>query len=257
MLTALTHLPSPALAECQLTYVQREAIDYERALQQHASYCDLLSRCGARVTTLCVNPTLPDSTFVEDCAIVLDELAIITSMGTAARRTELAGIALEIARWRPTAQITPPAAIEGGDVLRIGRTLYVGLSGRSNAAGIDALRSIVRPYGYRIVPVVVRGCLHLKTACAALDDDTLVLNPTWLDLEPFIGFKRLAVADGEPWGANVLRVNDTLCMNAAYPDTIAAVQRLGYEVRTVDISEFAKAEGGLTCMSLLVGDIRP
>jgi len=250
-LFALTHLPSSALVACQLTYLDRQPIDIKRALLQHRDYCDALKACGAEVRTLSMNAVLPDSAFIEDCAIVLDELAVITSMGTQARREELAGIEPEVARLRPVKRISLPATLEGGDVLQVGKRLYVGLSPRTNARGIQALKAIVEPLNYQAIPVEVHGCLHLKTGCTALDDETVLINPDWVDSEPFQDFKRIPVPSNEPWGANVLRISQTLCMNAAFPETLELVQKAGYMVRPVDISEFLKAEAGLTCLSLL------
>lgn len=248
---ALTHLPSPTLEACWLTYLDRQPIDSNKALMQHREYCEALRDCGAEVRTLSVNAFLPDSAFIEDCAVVLDELAVITSMGTQARREELAGIEPEVAHLRPIKRISLPATLEGGDVLQVGKKLYVGLSPRTNTLGIQALSKIVGPLGYQVIPVEVHGCLHLKTGCTALDNETVLINPEWVDSEPFHDFKRMPVPQGEPWGANVLRINQTLCMNAAFPETLELVQKAGYAVRPVDISEFLKAEAGLTCLSLL------
>ena len=248
---ALTHLPSPALEACQLTYLDRQPIDFKRARLQHANYCKALRDCGAEVRTLSVNTSLPDSAFIEDCAVILDELAVITSMGTQARREELAGIEPEVARLRPIKHISLPATLEGGDVLQIGKKLFVGHSPRTNKQGIQAFSAIVEPLGYQTIPVEVHGCLHLKTGCTALDDETVLLNPEWVDIEPFQEFKRISVPTSEPWGANVLRINKMLLMNAAFPETLDLVQNAGYKVRSVDISEFLKAEAGLTCLSLL------
>lgn len=250
-LFALTHLPSPAMQACQLTYLDRQTIDYQRALSQHRAYCEALLTCGVEVRTLSMNSSMPDSAFVEDCVIVLDELAIITSMGTQARREELAGIEPEVARLRPVKRISLPATLEGGDVLRVGRRIYVGLSPRTNIQGIQALMAIVEPLGYQLIPVGVHGCLHLKTGCTALDGETLLLNPEWVDVEPFQGFGRISVPHNEPWGANVLRIQQILLMNAAFPETLEMVQSAGHTVQPVDISEFLKAEAGLTCLSLL------
>jgi dimethylargininase len=250
-LIAVTHIPSPALETCQLTYLDRKTIDFQRALVQHHDYCEALRVCGVEVRTLSVNTSMPDSAFVEDCAIVLDELAVITSMGTQARREELTGIEPEVARLRPVKRISLPATLEGGDVLQVGKKLFVGLSPRTNEQGVRALSDIVEPFGYQVIPVEVHGCLHLKTGCTALDDETVLINSDWVDSEPFQDFKRLPVPRSEPWGANVLRINQLLLMNAAFSESLEMVQKAGYNVRPVDISEFLKAEAGLTCLSLL------
>src|SRR5262245_30329144 len=165
---AITHVPSPNIQRCELTYLARTTLDYDRAIRQHTEYCEMLRQCGVAVITLDVNRDLPDCVFVEDTAIVLDEVAVLASMGTESRRPEPAGIEPELRKYRELHRIELPATIEGGDVVRVGRTLLVGLSSRTNAAGVKALEDIVRGHGYRVVPVPVRQCLHLKTACCAL-----------------------------------------------------------------------------------------
>lgn len=249
---ALTHKPSVELARCELTCIERQPLDFQRAVQQHDRYCDLLREAGATVRTLDVNGDFPDSVFVEDTAVALDEIVVLTTMGSAIRRRELSAMELEIAKDRPVVRMPLPGRLDGGDVLRIGRTFYVGVSSRTDEAGIDAFRQIVREHGHEVVPVAVTGCLHLKTACTALDDVTVLLNPHWVDSEPLRRFNKVAVSTAEPWAANALRLPRWLCMASAFPRTLECVRGLGHEVREVDISEFSKAEAGLTCMSLLL-----
>ena len=248
---AITHVPSPKMEECQRSFVAPSRIDFELALRQHEQYCHMLGKCGAEVRTLRVNLRLPDCAFVEDTAIVLDEVAVLSSMGTEARRAEPAGIAPELRRFREVHPIKLPATIEGGDVLRVGGVLFVGLSSRTNQAGVAALEDIVCRYGYRVVPVPVHGCLHLKTACAALDDTKLLVNPAWVDTAALGGCELVRVAEEEPWGANVVRVGSRICVSANHPRTAATILAAGFDVQTVDVSEFAKAEGGVTCLSIL------
>lgn len=248
---ALTHAPSPNLEHGQRTHVDREPIDYDLALQQHGEYCRMLRDGGALMRVLDVNRDLPDATFIEDTAIVLDEAAVLASMGTEARRGEPAGIEPELRQYRELHRVALPAKLEGGDVLRVGRTLLVGLSLRTDLAGVRALEAIVRHYGYRVLPVAVRDCLHLKTACTALPDGSLLINPLWLDMESLVGFDLAQVPSDEPWAANTLPVGDTVCLAAANPQTADLLRQRGFEVRTVDLSEFAKAEGCVTCLSLL------
>jgi dimethylargininase len=249
---ALTHRPSVELARCELTCIERQTIEYERALDQHDRYCQALREAGAEVKTLDINMSLPDSAFVEDCAVVLDEVVVLTTMGNTVRRQELPAIEREIARHRTVVRMELPGRLDGGDVLRIGRTFYVGLTARTDADGIDSFRRIVESYGHQVVPVEVRGCLHLKSACTALDDETILINPAWVDLEPLRQFRHVRLPDSEPWGANVLRLPTWLCMASAYPRTLDLVRAIGYEVRDLDVSEFSKAEAALTCMSLLL-----
>src|SRR5262245_50289675 len=145
---ALTHKPSIQLSRCELTCIERQNIDYERALEQHARYCEALREAGARVITLDVNPDLPDSAFVEDAAVVLDEIVVLTTMGSKVRRGELPGLEPEIARLRPVVPMRLPGTLDGGDVLRIGRTFFVGLSSRTDAAGFASFRRVVDAHGY-------------------------------------------------------------------------------------------------------------
>ena len=250
---ALVNRPSAALADCELTFLERDAIDVGRAQRQHEAYAEALRALGVDVQVLQVNERCPDGVFVEDAAVILDEVAVITTMGTPSRRGEIPAMRQAIAQVRETTSMALPATLEGGDVLRVGRTLFVGQTSRTNREGAAALQAVARPLGYTVVPVDVPGCLHLKTCITALDDETCLVNRQWLDVTPFAGFALVDVAPGEPWGANVVRLPSGLLMNAAYPETAARVRELGHNVRLVDISEFGKAEAGLTCMSLLFG----
>ena len=249
---ALTHVPSPNLERCQRTYVAPTPIDCARAVEQHEAYCRMLRQCGAEVRTLDVNRDLPDSVFIEDTAVVLEEVAVLASMGALSRRAEPAGIEPELRKHREVTRVEHPATIEGGDVLRVGRTLLVGQSSRTNAAGVEALQAVARRFGYEVRPVPVRRCLHLKSAVAALPDGRLLANPDWLDGEALRGFDLVRVPDAEPDAANAVLAGASVCLPAAHPQTADLVRRLGFEVRTVDVSEFAKAEGCVTCLSLLL-----
>jgi dimethylargininase len=197
------------------------------------------------------DPTLPDGVFVEDMAIVLDEIAVMTSPTPVSRRPEIDGIIPVLRHYRSIARLPAGVRLEGGDLLRMGKVLYVGLSQRTDEAGLRALHEVVGPLGYTVLPVPVHGCLHLKSACTALDHDTLLVNRSWIDVDGLGGFRTVDVPSEEPWGANVLRLPDRLLVSAAYPRTADAIARLGYRIYTLDVSELHKAEGGLTCMSLL------
>jgi dimethylargininase len=252
MITALLNTPTPALTQCELTFMDREPIHYFNALTQHNEYAKALKDAGMQVNVLNVNEHSPDGVFMEDVAIVLDEIAIITSMGTPSRRAELESMPAIIAAYRNEVhRIQLPATIEGGDVLVVGKKLFVGLSTRTNIEGVSAISKMVKPHGYTVTPVKVHGCLHLKTGVTALDDDTVIVNPEWIDIGPFKEFKQIRVANNEPFAANVLRIEDHLIVNAAYPQTAEKIQRAGFKFALVDISEFGKAEAGLTCMSLV------
>ena len=251
MIVALTREPARELDACELTYREREPIDAGAAAAQHRGYCEALRACGARVVTLPLAEELPDSVFVEDTAIVLEEVAVLTRPGVESRRGEVSLIEPEVARLRSVVRVEPPATLEGGDVLRLGRTLYVGLSPRTNAAGAEALRRLAAPHGYQVVTVELRGCLHLKTGCSGLDEETVLVNPDWVEAAVFRGREVVAVDAAEPWAANVLSVEGPVCVSSAFPRTAELLAARGYDVRAVEVSEFAKAEGGMTCMSLL------
>jgi dimethylargininase len=249
---AITRAVPPTLARCELTHREREPIDLERAVAQHAAYAALLRALGLEVVELPADPDFPDSCFVEDIAVVLDEVALVCMPGAASRRGEIAAVAETLARYRPLARTELPATIEGGDVLRVGRTLYVGRSARTNGAGIDRLRAVAEPVGYRVVEVTVTGCLHLKSAVTALDHEHVLANPAWIDMGPLAGFGVLEVAAGEPAAANVLRVGGLVIGHAGFPRTLDRIAAEGYAVRPLDVSEFLKAEAALTCKSLLL-----
>jgi dimethylargininase len=259
MLTAIVKQPPPSLLDaCELTFLDRVPIDFERALAQHASYCKALERAGAHMLTLEASPDLADSVFVEDTAVVLDELAILTRPGAQSRQPEPAYVEPALAHYRRLERILPPGTLEGGDALRVGRTLFVGVSTRTNAEGIRQLGQIAQPLGYTVIPVAVLGSLHLKTTCTALDETTILLNSDWIDSEPFAAFERIRVAADEPFGANVLPIAGNVIVNAGFPRTLELIathcQSSGVQLIPLDISEFGKAEAGLTCLSLLIDE---
>ena len=251
MLTAITRRVSPAIARCELSFIDRRAIDLSRARQQHQAYELLLAKLGARVISLSAEPDLPDSMFVEDPAVVLDEIAVILAMGRESRRGEAASLAQELSKYRKLAQVLPPGTLEGGDVLCIGRKLFVGLTTRSNAEGIRQLAEIVKPHGYQVVSVPVTGCLHLKSAVTSIAENTLLANRTWFDTAPFTGYDWIDVDPSEPHAANALALGGTIILPASFPATGGRLGSLDYRVTTLDISELQKAEAGLTCSSLL------
>jgi dimethylargininase len=249
---AITHVPSPAMSECLLTFVGRSVIDHARAKEQHEAYCRVLGECGLEVRTLDVNGELPDCAFIEDLAVIFDEVAVITRPGTMARRRETAPVEPVLREYRPIERVDAPATLEGGDVLRVGRTLLAGLSSRTNTAGVTALAAVARRFGYDVCAVPVHGCLHLKTACTALPDRRLLINRAWVDVEALHGYELIDVPVSEPWGANVACIGDRVIAAAAHSATTELVRRLGFDVCTIELDEFAKAEGGVTCLSLLV-----
>ena len=256
-LVALTRLPAQRLVDrCELTFLERRPIDLARLHAEHRAYREALATAGARVIALDPIEHLPDSTFVEDAAVVLDEIAVLARPGAVSRRDEPAHVEAPLRMHRRHVEaIGAPGLLEGGDVLRIGETLYIGLSTRTDRAGLEAFAALAIGFGYRVVPVTVHGSLHLKTACTALDDETLLLNPAWLDTGAFSSFARIEVDTEEPFAANVLPVGNALIANAAFPRTLARIHahaaHTGRRVLPVDLTEFGKAEAGLTCLSLV------
>ncbi|PYQ07057.1 MAG: dimethylargininase [Acidobacteria bacterium] len=184
---ALTREVSAALARCELTFRPRHAIDLDRAVGQHAAYCRMLESLGLDVVRLPGDPAQPDCCFVEDTAVVLDEVAVLAHPGAPSRRGEVDVVASALEGYRTLARIPSSARLDGGDVLALGRRIFVGSSARTDAAGARALQRIVAPFGYDVVPVGVTGCLHLKSAVTAIGEGAVLANPGWLDLGPFDG----------------------------------------------------------------------
>ena len=251
MLVAVTREVSPAIADCELTHLERTPIDVDAVREQHAAYETALTDLGCRVERLPAEPGLPDSVFVEDVAVVLDEVAVITRPGAESRRDERSNIERALAPYRILAHISSPGILDGGDVLVTGRDIHIGITSRSDLAAIDQFRTIVGDHGYRVHGTDVRGCLHLKSAVTALDDDTLVLNPDRVDVGELGDRRCIPVDPSEPDAANVVRVGGTVLVAAAFPHTAERISAAGFAVHTVEVSELAKAEGALTCCSLL------
>jgi dimethylargininase len=251
MLTALTRKVSSALANCELSFIARQPIDMEKARAQHHAYEQLLGELGARVISLPEEPELPDSMFVEDPAIVLDEVAVICRLGTETRRKEAVSLAAALEQYRTLAHIKLPGMLEGGDVLRIGKMIFVGLTNRTNAEGIRQLAVTVEKYGYTVIAIPVTGCLHLKSAVTYLGRNTLLANRAWFDAKRLRGYEWMDVDPEEAHAANALAVSDAVVCPASFPKTRQKIAAAGFDVRALDISELQKAESGLTCSSLL------
>lgn len=251
-LVAVVRDVASSIERCELTHVAREPIDLGLARLQHEDYIEGLRRNGVEVIRLEADEAYPDGCFVEDAAVVLDELAVLTMPGSPARRGELAAVAMALEPFRRVIErVELPATLDGGDVLVVGRRIFVGSTTRTNPAGIEAFRRSVRPHGYEVTAVAVPGCLHLKSAVTALDERTLLANRAWLDAVPFAGLAMLDVAPEEPGAANVLRVGAELWAHPGYPRTFDRLRQAGFPVVPMDISEFVKAEAALTCKSLL------
>lgn len=251
---AITREVSPSLAACELSFVPRTPIDVTLAATQHRANQRALASLGCRVLVLDAEPDLPDAVFVEDVAVVLDEVAVMTRPGAESRGAEGASVAELLQRYRPLRALEAPGTLDGGDVLRIGRTLYVGQSARSNTDGIVQLRALIAEFGYEVRAVPIRGCLHLKSSVTAVRDDTVLLQPLWVDRAAFDGFRIIEVDPAEEHAANVLRIGDEVVMPACFPRTRQRLAEAGIAVTTVDVSELQKAEGAMTCCSLVFTD---
>lgn len=252
---AFTRAVSPRIVECALTHLDRQPIDPERAAVQHAAYEQALRDAGYEIVRLPYLAEDPDAVFVEDTAILLGEHAIITRPGAPSRRDEVDSTAAGLESHFTIHRLSG-GYLDGGDVLKIGKRLYVGQSNRTDAEGTAALGAVVRPLGYDVIPVELGRCLHLKTAVtfAGPDEDgrpTLLANPDWVDVSKFGDMTVITVAVGEPFAANVVRAGDRLIMAAGSAGTAAKLGESGFTVVEVDVSELQKAEAGGTCMSLI------
>lgn len=244
---AITRDVARTIQNAEVTHVGRQRIDYATAAAQHEEYRRLLSSLGCDVVALPADDAHPDCVFVEDTAIVLEDVAVITRPGAESRRGETGAIAAALEPHRPLVHVEAPATIDGGDVLVTPERIYAGLSSRTNEAAIAQLRSHTRR---EVVAVPVHGALHLKTAVTRVANDTLLINREWVDASLFAGWTLIDVDRAEPMGANALLVGDVVIYPTAFPKTLAKLRHL--DVRTIDASELAKAEGGVTCCALLV-----
>jgi dimethylargininase len=251
---AITREPSRSLGNCELTHLDRKAIDVELAALQHLRYEQYLEQFGCSVIRLPAEHDLPDAVFVEDAAVVFPEAAVITRPGAESRMAETITMADELKKWRSLLFIEAPGTLDGGDVLTLGKNVYVGISGRSNENGIEQFRRHLKPFGYTVTGVPVRGCLHLKTALAPVYDDLMLINPKWVAPGVFEGVTCVPVHASEPYGANLMRFGNAALCSQTFPHTIEWLTGHGLDVYTIDYSEMAKAEAGLTCCSVIFGD---
>jgi len=259
MFIAITRDVSRTLANCELSYVGRTEIDLELAAGQHQAYRSALQSLGCRVEALPAEHDLPDAVFVEDTALVFDEIAITTRPGAPSRRAEVASVARVLQRHRTLRTIEAPGTIDGGDVMRIGRTVYVGQAARSNAAAVEQLRDLLGAAspagsGYTVHAVPTRECLHLKSAVTQVADDTLLINPAWVDASTFAQFRLIEVDPAEEHAANALRIGDGIIYPTSFPRTQRKLEACGIALTIVDVSELQKAEGAVTCCSVVFRD---
>lgn len=252
MIVAITRPISPSFADGERTHVARQPIDLSAAHNEHRAYEDALRALGASIVRAPDAPDHPDAVFVEDTAIVLDEVAVITRPGAPSRRLETTSIARLLCSYRPLRRLEAPATLDGGDVLRLGRTLYVGRSSRTNDDAITQLRTLLAAFDYRVVPVDVTGCLHLKSAVTAVGANRLLINRKWTDPNAFASSELIDVADGEAFGANALLVRDSVIYPENFPRTSERLEKAGINVVRTPCGEIAKAEGAVTCCSLIL-----
>jgi dimethylargininase len=252
MTTALTRAVAPSIALCELTHLARSPIDVGLASRQHEEYEEALRQAGCAVVRIRPEPELPDSVFVEDTAVVFDEVGVVTRPGAESRRAETSSTGQALSAFRPLAHIIAPGTLDGGDVLVAGRRVFVGLGGRSNEEGIRQLQAVLVEFGYRVVAVATSGCLHLKSAVTLVSDALVLVNPAWVDPRVFTPLEPLPIDPGEPFAGNALWVGSQVLHGAAHPRTRERLERRGLAVTPVDLGELAKAEGALTCCSLLV-----
>jgi dimethylargininase len=251
MLIAVTRPVSASLGRCELTFLEREPIDVALARRQHAAYERALEGLGATIVRLSPQDDLPDAVFIEDSAIVLDELAVIPIMGAESRRAETVEVARCLGRFRPLRRLEPPATLDGGDVMVAEKTIFVGQTARTNQAAVAQLRRTTEPHGYAVQALEPRGCLHLKSACTYLGRRTVLANPEWIDVAAFEGLKVVTVDPQEPFAANAVGVGGTLLFPVDLPRTRTRLESEGFTIVPLETAELRKAESALTCMSLL------
>ena len=251
MLIAVTRAVSPTIVECELTHLAREPIDVAKATAEHGVYEAALRSLGATVVHAPPEPALPDAVFVEDTALAFNEVAVMTRPGTPARRREVDSMATVLGAYKPLRRIQPPGTLDGGDVLVVGRRVYVGISSRTSRDGVTQLETLLSDWGYEVIPVPVTGCLHLKSAVTQVGDNLLLINDRWVHPACFGSMEVITVAPAEPHGANALMIAGAVIYPTHHPATAERLDRAGVRVIPVPCTELAKAEGGVTCCSVL------
>jgi len=250
---ALTRAVSETIDHGERTFVPRAPLQLDRARRQHAAFVERLGRLGCTVLQLPALDEHPDATFVEDAAVLFGTIAVVTRPGAASRRGELTSVAQALSPYREVRLLTEPSTLDGGDVLRVGNTFYVGESTRTNRAGRKQLGELIEPHGLRTRRVGLGDCLHLKSAASCVADGTVLVNTDWVDAGRFRDCRVLEVDPAEPRAANTLRVGEAVVIDAAHPRTAGRLADHGLRVETVDLSELAKAEAGPSCLALTAG----
>ena len=252
MMIAITRGISPRFNECEITHIERTPIDLDIARAQHHEYVNVLKTLGCTVVELPAEADLPDSVFVEDTAFILPEAAVITRPGADSRKPETESIVRSLSPYIKLVRVREPATVDGGDVLILGKNIYIGLSSRSNEEAIKQLNELLCDDGYQVTGLALQDCLHLKSAVTRVDDKTLLINKSWVDIRHFEDFDLIEVDPSESYAANCLPVGESIIFPTAFPKTRARLEEKGYQVVTVDVSELAKAEGAVTCCSLII-----
>ena len=249
---AITRDVSPRFNECEITHIERTPIDLDIARAQHRGYIDALKNLGCEVLELPPEDDLPDSVFVEDAAFILPEAAIITRPGAASRKPETDSIARAMSPYIKLLYLQEPATLDGGDVLVVGKNIFIGLSTRSNEEAIRQLANLLNEYGYSVIGVQLHDCLHLKSAVTRVDNNTLLINKNWVDTVPFANYELIEVEPSEPHAANCLPIGGAIIFPTSFPKTRAILESHGYKIVEVEVDELAKAEGAVTCCSLIL-----
>ncbi len=252
MTIAITRKISPRFNECEITHIERTPIDLNLARTQHTEYTHALATVGCQIIELPAEADLPDSVFVEDTAFILPEVAVITRPGADSRKPETESIIQALSSYRALVHVSAPATVDGGDVLVLGKNIYIGISTRSNNAAIRQIQDLLDNYGYQVVGVELRDCLHLKTAITQIDQKNLLINPKWVENFHFKDFDWIITDPSEPFAANCLPINNQIIFPSAFPKTRAKLESRGYKIQTVNVDELAKAEGAVTCCSLII-----
>lgn len=252
MLTAITRDVNSGMGNCELTFLPRVGIDTSLAARQHHQYQSALSSLGCDIVTLATEPGLADSVFIEDTALVLDEIAVMCRPGAKSRQAEVAGVRDALQHYRELVSIEPPGTLDGGDLLLVGKVIYAGLSSRSNESGIEQLRNIVADYGFSVTTIETTKCLHLKSAISEVAPGLLLINPDWISRSAFREFELIDIDVEEPHAANVLRVGASAVYPSSFPRTTDKLVQHGVDIVPVDVTELQKAEGAVTCCSLIL-----
>ena len=252
MTIAITRHISSRFNECEITHIERTPIDLEIARSQHEAYVRALAELGCQVIELPEETELPDSVFVEDTAFILPEVAVITRPGADSRKPEVESIIPALSPYRPLLHVATPATVDGGDVLVAGKQIFVGMSTRSNREVVIQLNALLEDFGYKVWGVELRDCLHLKTAVTRINDQTLLINKAWVDASNFPGYDLIEIDASEPFAANCLPVRGKIIYPTTFPKTRNLLENKGFRIVPVDLSELAKAEGAVTCCSLII-----